>query len=121
VFVLGYTLLLVVYAALVVPGLGSVASLIVIVAFGAYYAATDGILAAMASSLLPRDVRATGLSVVMTATSLARLLASVIFGAIWVLVGVHAAVGVFAVGVVLAATFAAIVLKRYGEPSGVDA
>jgi MFS family permease len=114
VFVLGYLLLLVVYAALVIPGLGSAASLVVILAFGAYYAATDGILAALASSLLPPDVRATGLSLVMTATSLARLLASVLFGAIWVLLGVHAAVGVFAVGIVLAAIFAAYVLNRYG-------
>jgi MFS family permease len=115
VFVLGYMLLLVVYAALVVPGLGGAASVMVIVAFGAYYAATDGILAALASSMLPAEVRATGLSLVMTATSIARLLASVLFGAIWVLAGVHAAVWVFALGVVLAAVFAAIVLKRYGE------
>jgi MFS family permease len=119
VFVLGYLLLLVVYAGLVVPGIGSAASVIVVVAFGAYYAATDGILAALASSLLPADVRATGLSLVTTATSLARLLASVIFGAIWMLAGVHAAVSVFAVGIVLAAIFATYVLRRYGsEPAG---
>jgi MFS family permease len=115
VFVLGYLLLLVVYAALVVPGLGGGASVVVIVAFGAYYAATDGILAALASSLLPADVRATGLSLVMTATSLGNLLASVAFGAIWVLVGVHAAVVVFALGIVLAAAFAALILARYGQ------
>jgi MFS family permease len=114
VFVLGYLLLLVVYAALVIPGIGSAASIVVILAFGAYYAATDGILAALASSLLPPDVRATGLSLVMTATSLARLLASVLFGAIWVLLGVHVAVAVFAVGIVLAAVFATVVLTRYG-------
>jgi MFS family permease len=121
VFVLGYLLLLVVYAALVIPGIGSAASLVVILAFGAYYAATDGILAALSSSLLPEDVRASGLSLVMTATSLARLLASVLFGAIWVLVGVRAAVAVFAVGIVLAAIFAAYVLNRYGTSDAVDA
>jgi MFS family permease len=115
VFVLGYLLLLVVYAALVVPGLGGGASVVVILAFGAYYAATDGILAALASSLLPADVRATGLSLVMTATSLANLLASVAFGAIWVLVGVRAAVVAFAAGIVLAAAFAALILARYGQ------
>ena len=117
-FVLGYLLLLVVYAALVIPGIGSAASVVVILAFGAYYAATDGILAALASSLLPPDVRATGLSLVMTATSLARLLASVLFGAIWVLLGVHVAVAVFAVGIVLAAVFATVVLTRYGGADG---
>jgi MFS family permease len=118
VFVLGYLLLLVVYAGLIVPGIGSAASVIVVVAFGAYYAATDGILAALASSLLPADVRATGLSLVTTATSLARLLASVIFWAIWMLAGVHTAVAVFAVGIVVAAIFATVVLRRYGsEPA----
>jgi MFS family permease len=119
VFVLGYLLLLVVYAGLIVPGIGSAASVIVVVAFGAYYAATDGILAALASSLLPADVRATGLSLVTTATSLARLLASVIFGAIWVLAGVHVAVAVFAVGIVVAAIFATVVLRRYGSETAV--
>jgi MFS family permease len=119
VFVLGYLLLLVVYAGLIVPGIGSAASVIVVVAFGAYYAATDGILAALASSLLPADVRATGLSLVTTATSLARLLASVIFGAIWVLAGVHVAVAVFAVGIVVAAIFATVVLRRHGSETAV--
>ena len=115
VFVLGYLLLLVVYGALVVPGLGTAASILVIVAFGTYYAATDGILAALASTMLPADLRATGLSLVTTATSLARLLASVIFGALWMVIGVHSAVCVFAVGVVVSACFAAVVLRRYGE------
>jgi MFS family permease len=115
VFVGGYLLLLVVYGALVVPGLGSVASLVVILAFGAYYAATDGVLAALASALLPAEARATGLSVLVTVTSLARLLASIAFGAAWVLIGVEAAVAVFAAGLVVAAIFAAFVLNRYGR------
>ena len=53
VFISGYLLLLVVYAALVAPGVGPAASLIVILAFGAYYAATDGVLTALASAMLP--------------------------------------------------------------------
>lgn len=118
VFVGGYALLLVVYAALIVPGLGLAASAVVIAAFGVYYAATDGVLAALASALLPPEVRATGLSLVITVTSIARLVASVVFGAVWMLIGVHAAVGVFAVALVFAAMFAGFVLHRYGkEPS----
>jgi predicted MFS family arabinose efflux permease len=118
VFVSGYALLLVVYAALMIPGLGLAASAVVIVAFGVYYAATDGVLAALASALLPPEVRATGLSLVVTVTSIARLVASVVFGAVWMLIGVQAAVGVFAVGLVFAAMFAGFVLHRYGrEPS----
>jgi MFS family permease len=120
VFVGGYTLLLVVYGAIIAPGLGPAASLIVIVAFGTYYAATDGVLSALASALLPPEVRATGLSLLVTVTSLARLVASIAFGAIWVLIGVKAAVGVFSIGLAVAAIFAAFILHRYGRET-VDA
>lgn len=118
VFVGGYSLLLIVYAAIVLPGLGPAASLVVIVAFGAYYAATDGVLSAMASALLPPEARATGLSLLVTVTSIGRLVASVAFGAAWVLIGVNAAVVVFAVGLVVAAALAGFILARYGrEPA----
>jgi len=118
VFISGYLLLLVVYGALVAPGVGPAASLIVIVAFGAYYAATDGVLTAIASAMLPDEARATGLSVLVTVTSLARLVASIAFGAAWVLIGVDAAVVVFAGGLVVAAALAGIVLTRYAmEPA----
>jgi MFS family permease len=115
VFVGGYLLLLVVYAAIVAPGVGPAASLVVIVAFGAYYAATDGVLTAIASAMLPDEARATGLSVLVTVTSLARLVASIAFGAAWVLIGVDAAVVVFAGGLVVAAALAGIILTRYAQ------
>lgn len=115
VFVGGYLLLLVVYAAIMLPGLGPTASLVVIVAFGAYYAATDGVLNALASALLPVEARATGLSVLVTVTSLGRLVASIAFGATWVLIGITDAVAVFSVGLVVAAVVAATVLHRYGR------
>jgi MFS family permease len=115
VFVLGYLLLLVVYAALVVPGIGVLASVVVIVAFGAYYAATDGVLAALASALLPAEARASGLSVLVTASSLARLVASIVFGALWAWLGVRGAVEVFAVALAVAAGFATFVLGRHAR------
>jgi MFS family permease len=115
VFIGGYLLLLVVYGAIVAPGVGPAASLVVIVAFGAYYAATDGVLTAIASAMLPDEARATGLSVLVTVTSLARLVASIAFGAAWVLIGVDAAVVAFAAGLVVAAAVAAVVLTRYAK------
>ena len=48
---------------------------------GAYYAATDGVLAALASTMLDEDVRGSGLAVLTTGTNLAKFLASVGFGA----------------------------------------
>ena len=47
---------------------------------------------AMASSILPRDSRATGLATVTTSYSLARFASSLLFGAIWYGAGLAAAV-----------------------------
>jgi MFS family permease len=114
VFVGGYALLLVVYVSLLLPPSGIAGILLVIVAFGTYYAATDGVLMAMASPLLPPEMRATGLSLVGVSTSLARVFASVAFGAIWAYFGVHAAVVVFLVALVVATVLATVflLLKR---------
>jgi MFS family permease len=112
VFVAGYALLLVVYAALIVPTVGTAGTIVVVVALGAFYAATDGVLMALASAILPASSRATGLSLLVTATSIGRLLASVAFGAAWTLVGVHSAVIVFAVGLTAIAAASAFVLAR---------
>jgi MFS family permease len=108
----GYALLLIVYASLLLPPAGLGGIVLVIVAFGTYYAATDGVLMALASPLLPPELRASGLSLVVTATSLARLLASIAFGATWAIFGIGAAVVVFGAGLALATVAAAIALSR---------
>ncbi len=112
VFVGGYALLLVVYSALLLPPLGALGTVVVLVAFGAYYAATDGVLMALSSALLPAEVRATGLSVVVTATNVGRLVASIAFGAAWTLLGIETAVIVFGVALSVAAVAAAVILAR---------
>jgi MFS family permease len=85
---------------------------VVVLALGLFYAATDGVLMAIASSMLPESSRATGLSLVVTATSIGRLLASVVFGAAWTLVGVDTAVVIFAGALTLAGIGSAIVFNR---------
>jgi len=50
---------------------------------GAYYAATDGVIAALVSGSTPTAARASGLAALNTATSLTRLAGSVIAGIIW--------------------------------------
>lgn len=67
---------------------------------------------ALASPLLPVELRASGLSLVVTATSLARLLASIVFGATWAIFGIGAAVVVFGAGLALATVAAAAMLSR---------
>ena len=114
VFVGGYLLLLVMYSCLLLrpPSRGAVIGYLAVL--GAYYAATDGVLMALASALVPDDLRSTGLAVLTTATSLARLLGSVLFGALWTWAGIS--VAVYAFGAALAATLlvAAVVLPRTG-------
>jgi MFS family permease len=112
VFVVGYSLLLVTYAALVLPPFGLAAVVLVVLAFGAYYAATDGVLMAIGSALLPESARATGLSLIVTATSIAKLLASVLFGAVWTVAGLRTALIAFGCALVLAAAVGAAVLAR---------
>ena len=54
---------------------------------GGYYAATDGVLMALASAVVPEELRGSGLALVRTVTSVARLVASVAFGALWTVWG----------------------------------
>ena len=112
VFVGGCLSLLAVYGVLLtdLDGLGMVGLSLAL--FGIYYAATDGVLAAMASALLPPDVRATGLSVVTTVSSLSRLVASIAFGAIWTTTDIHTAVVVYAVGLTAVLPLVAILVLR---------
>jgi MFS family permease len=50
---------------------------------GAYYAATDGVVAALVSGVTRSEVRASGLAALTTGTSLTRLAGSVLVGLIW--------------------------------------
>ena len=57
--------------------------MVCIVLLGGYYALTEGVLMALASAMLPAEVRGTGLALLTTMTSLGRLAASIAFGAVW--------------------------------------
>jgi MFS family permease len=115
VFVGGYALLLIVYATLLQPDLGLVGLVPCLLLFGAYYAATDGVLMALASETLPTGLRSSGMALLTTATSLSRLLASVLFGAVWTWWGQETAVLVQLIGLVVALVVAGVVLTRTVE------
>lgn len=102
VFVGGYGLLLLVYTALLLPSVGTAEIAIYLVLFGAYYAATDGVLMALASAVLPEDLRTSGLALLTTATNVARLVASILFGLLWTWQGVETAVWIFMGGLAAA-------------------
>lgn len=111
----GYVLLAAVYAVLLTPGAGLIALAAVLGLLGAYYAATDGVLMALGSSVTPAELRGSGLALLRTATSIARLLASVLFGLVWTLSSLDTAIACFAGALVLAVALAALTLVRHPE------
>jgi MFS family permease len=114
VFIAGYALLALVYTSLMLQSIGVWELAIFLLLFGAFYAATDGVLAALASSVLPEELRATGLSVLAAASAVAGMVSSVAFGALWTVYGIETAVHVFAVGLLAAAVLAGIALGARG-------
>ena len=111
VFLGGHVLLVGLYLGLLLTtGLGAAFVVVGLVLLGGYYAATDGVLMAHASTFLPEHLRASGLSVLVTATSLARLVASLAFGALWAAFGLEIAIDVYLAALLLAIAVAASVL-----------
>jgi MFS family permease len=115
VFVGGYVLLLPVYASLLAPDLGYLAAGFALALVGASYAATDGVLAALASGTLDEEVRGSGLSVLTTATNLSRFVASVGFGALWTWAGLNTAVLVCGIALAAAIVVTGVVLRSTRE------
>jgi MFS family permease len=113
----GYAVLLGVYAVLLLPVGGWLLLVAALGGLGAYYAATDGVLMALGSAVVPEHLRGSGLALLRTATSIARLLASVVFGAVWMLWGMDSAFVCFGVALAGATVLAALVLARTREPA----
>jgi MFS family permease len=111
VFVGGYVLLLPVYASLLAPDLGYLGAGFALALVGASYAATDGVLAALASGTLDEEARGSGLSVLTTATNLSRFVASVGFGALWTWAGLNTAVLVCGIALAAAIVATGVVLR----------
>jgi len=120
VFVVGHAALLLVYALLLLPGNGVGWAVGCVLLLGGYYAATDGVLMALTSAVLPERLRTTGLGLLTTGISLARLLSSILFGLLWTALDVRAAVATFAVTLLLATLVTAVMLHR-GLPEVTDA
>jgi MFS family permease len=108
----GYVLLLGVYAVLLGPSTGMAGLFVALFMLGAYYAATDGVLMALGSGHVPEALRGSGLALLGTAVSTSRLVASVMFGALWTWLGIQTALGIYAGGLVAAMLVAAAVLRR---------
>lgn len=100
-FLCGHVLLVAAIGFLLLGGTGLASALIPLFLLGAYYACTDGVLMAIASSVLPAHLRTTGMSIVATAHGLARLASSVLLGMAWGHWGPIPSLALFAAGLML--------------------
>ena len=111
VVVAGYGCLLTVYLLL---SSGSGPLWLVLALYGGFYAATDGVLPALAVPLLPEELRTTGLALLQTGQALAYFASSVVFGLLWQHAGVAVAC-LAAAGVAVLLLPACALLLRRGE------
>lgn len=111
VFLCGHGALLACYllAALPFGGLGVTVSCLVLL--GIFYAATDGVLAALASRLVSPDKVATGIGAAQTVVALCRMAASAGFGILWFAIGAAPAMVAAAVALAGALVAGAVLLR----------
>ncbi|MFE2063835.1 MFS transporter [Streptomyces sp. NPDC059467] len=87
VFLAGHGALLLAYALLLTSWHGTGLPYAVLALHGTFYAATDGVLMAVASDSVPQALRSSGLALVQTGQAGARFACSLAFGAAWTLWG----------------------------------
>jgi MFS family permease len=110
VFVSGYLALVAAYATLLLAHHGSTTGLALVALLGTYYAATDGVLSALASAASPTGSRTTGLALVTTGAVAARFVSALAFGAVWTIFGPRRAVEIFVSALALAVAAAWVLL-----------
>lgn len=115
VFLAGHSCLAVVYGLLLLPTAETWLVITCFILHGSFYAATDGVLPALASTQLPERQRTTGLALLTTFTTLARLFGSIAFGLLWDSVGIAWALGIFLCALAVGVLVAAPLLPRRNE------
>lgn len=110
VFLAGHLALLACYLLAAAPfgGLGS--TLACLMLLGVFYAATDGVLAALASRLVSPEKVATGIGAAQTVVALCRMAASAGFGILWFAVGAAPAMLAAAAALAVALAAAAVLM-----------
>ncbi|MFF2921331.1 MFS transporter [Streptomyces celluloflavus] len=111
-FLCGHAALLGGYILLLITDAGPVLLVGVLLLLGVFYAATDGVLMALAGPVLPAARRASGMALLQTGQALSRLLAAAGFGAAWTLWGDHSALIAAVVALAVALAAAVFLLPR---------
>src|SRR6478735_3131635 len=92
--------------------------LLALVLLGTFYAATDGVIAALAGRLVPETVRASGIASAQTVVAVARMFSSAGFGLLWFVLGPQAALVVVGTGLVAVLPAALVVARRLDLAAG---
>jgi MFS family permease len=108
----GYAMLFIVYGILLMGSFGYGMLIVCLLALGAYFAATEGVMTALAGAVLPEKLQASGIGILITVVSIGQFLSSLGFGALWFAIGLQSAVLIFAGALVLAIAAAAPLLWR---------
>ncbi|WP_309620641.1 MFS transporter [Salinibacterium sp.] len=85
--VLGHVLLLAAYVSATLPITGPAITILCLVLLGGYYAATDGILAVLATQFTTSATRATAIAAAQTVVAGARFISTAGFGILWFAIG----------------------------------
>jgi len=112
VFVAGHVALLLAYLTAAASWHGTASAVVSLLLLGTFYAATDGVLAALTSRLSAPESRGTGIAAAQTVVVVSRFAASVGFGALWAVMGAGAALLVVSTALVVAIPVAMIVLRN---------
>lgn len=110
--VVGHLALVGAYLCAVLPTSTAAATVGTLLLLGTFYAATDGVIAAIAGRLVPVQARSSGIAAAQTVVALARMLASAGFGVLWLLLGPTAAMATVAALLALAVLAAATRIRR---------
>ncbi|GAA4753960.1 MFS transporter [Nocardioides endophyticus] len=121
VLIWGHGALIAAYAAVAFSWNIAASTVIALLLLGTFYAATDGVIAALAGRLVPPEVRASGIASAQTVVALARMASSAGFGVLWFLFGPQVALVVVALVLLVALPFALSAVRRLDLRSGAAA
>ncbi|WP_104088205.1 MFS transporter [Arthrobacter sp. GMC3] len=111
VFIAGHGALLAAYLCAALPATGAAFTVACLLLLGVFYAATDGVLAALAGQFSPIASRASGIAAAQTVVAGSRFFASLGFGVLWFMFGREQAI-VFAAVALAAALVGGLVIVR---------
>lgn len=118
VFVFGHLGLLAAYVVAVLAIDDFLATTLCLLFLGAFYAATDGVLAALAAQLTTPDNRGTGIAAAQTVVAVSRFVSAAGFGVLWFAVGPDVSLLIVAILLSVAIPSVALLLRPFLSSTG---